>query len=223
MHKLSIYDLDKTITKAATFGPFLAHAVRHATPWRLILVPIVALVTLGYALKLINRARLKEINLGLLLGQRIDQARLTKLARSFAALTLSNNILTEAAAQIAQDRAEGRRIILASASYHFYVAEIGHLLGIDDVIATQVTAIAPGLVSPRIKGENCYAQGKLAMVKAWMAAEGIVRDAYDIRFYSDHISDLPCFDFADQPVVTNPHAPMRAYAASKEWPILDWV
>lgn len=223
MQKLSIYDLDKTITKAATFGPFLAHAVRHAAPWRLILVPFVALVTLGYALKLIKRARLKEINLGLLVGRRIDEPSLTTVARSFAALTLTNNILAEAAQQIEQDRAAGHRIVLASASYHFYVAEIGRLLGIDDVVATHMTKIAPGLVSPRIDGENCYGEGKLSMIKAWMAAQGIARDTSDISFYSDHISDLPCFDFADHAIVTNPHAPMRALATAKAWPIRDWV
>ena len=223
MQTLSIYDLDKTITRVPTFGPFLAHAVRHATPWRLILVPIVALVTLGYMLKLIDRARLKEINLGLLAGRRIDASDLAKLARSFAERTLRNNILAEALDQIAQDRAAGRRIVLASASYHFYVTEIGRMLGIDDVIATHMTAIAPGLVSPRIKGVNCYGEGKLSMIKAWMAAQGIAREASDISFYSDHISDLPCFEFADQAIVTNPHAPMRALANAKAWPIHDWV
>lgn len=223
MQRLSIYDLDKTITRRATFVPFLRHAVMRSAPWRLILLPVVALITLAYGLKLINRGRLKEINLGLLIGHHIDEATLTKLSRSFAVDTLNNNILIKAVEQITQDRAEGHRIVVASASYHFYVAEIGHLLGIDDIIATRTTAIAPGAISPHIDGQNCYGATKFSMIKAWMEEQGIVRGETDIRFYSDHISDLPSFEFADHAIVTNPHPPLRAHALEKQWVVHDWV
>jgi HAD superfamily hydrolase (TIGR01490 family) len=222
MQGLSIYDLDKTITRGATFIPFLRHAVIRLAPWRLMLLPIVIFVTLACGLKLISRGRLKEINLGLLVGQRIDSRTLQDVSRSFAAKTIKNNVLSKAVEQIAKDRAEGRRIVIASASYRFYVAEIGHLLGIDDVIATATTTLAGGLVSPRIDGENCYGPAKLSMIEAWMVEQKIARGDADIRFYSDHISDVPSFDFADQAIVTNPHPPLRAYAITKGWPVHDW-
>ena len=222
MQKLSIYDLDKTITRGATFVPFLRHSVMRLAPWRLALLPIVLIVTLAYGLKLITRGRLKEINLGLLVGRRIDSRTLQDVSRSFAVKTIENNILSKAVKQIAHDRAEGRSIVIASASYHFYVSEIAHLLGIEAVIATKTTALAPRVVSPRIDGENCYGPAKLSMIEAWMVEQKISRDDADIRFYSDHISDVPSFNFADQPIVTNPHPPLRAHAITKGWTVHDW-
>jgi HAD superfamily hydrolase (TIGR01490 family) len=222
MQGLSIYDLDKTITRGATFIPFLQHAVIRLAPWRLMLLPIVMIVTLAYGLKFISRRRLKEINLGLLVGRSIDSSLLQNVSRSFAVKTLENNVLSKAIEQIAKDRAEGRRIVIASASYRFYVSEIAHLLAIDDVIATATTTLAGGLVSPRIDGENCYGPAKLSMIEAWMVERKIARGEADIRFYSDHISDVPSFDFADQAIVTNPHPPLRAYAITKGWPVHDW-
>lgn len=223
MQKLSIYDLDKTITRRATFMPFLAHSVMAAAPWRLVLFPAVIVITLIYALKLINRGRLKEINLGLLLGRRIDDAQLTDVSRRFAVKTLRDNVLALAVDQIAQDRAAGRRIVIASASYRFYVVEIAHLLGIDDVIATRTKRVSPAAISPRIDGENCYGTAKLAMITAWLDTQNIARDDADICFYSDHISDVPSFDFADRAIVTNPHPPLRAHANAKGWTIYDWA
>jgi uncharacterized membrane protein YczE len=38
---LAIYDMDKTITRRATFTPFLIHAALGLAPWRLLLVPLV--------------------------------------------------------------------------------------------------------------------------------------------------------------------------------------
>jgi HAD superfamily hydrolase (TIGR01490 family) len=224
MMKLAIYDMDKTITRRATFGPFLAYAVPRYRPWRMIFWPLVALTSLCFLLKLIDRARLKEINLGLLLGHHIDRAQLAAIARGFAGRTLATNILPLALDQIAQDQAAGRRVVIASASYAFYVREIAALLGVDAVVATEATEAteARGALSPPIVGENCYAQAKLDMVKAWLAAEGIKREAAHIRFYSDHVSDAPCLDWADEAFATNPHAALRRLAGEKGWAVVDW-
>ena len=58
MQPVSIFDMDKTITRAATFGPFLAYAVPRFAPWRIVLLPLVLLTSLGFALGLVRRGRL---------------------------------------------------------------------------------------------------------------------------------------------------------------------
>jgi HAD superfamily hydrolase (TIGR01490 family) len=221
MHKLAIYDMDKTITRTATFGPFLAYAAPRYRPWRLVCLPLVLLATAAYGLRLISRAQLKEMNLAFMLGLRIDSAHVQRLSRGFAARTLANNMLTRALDQIAADRAEGRRIVLATASYDFYVEEIAKLIGVPDVIATNATREA-GFVCPKIDGENCYGAAKLRMVDAWLAAQGITRSDAHIRFYSDHISDAPCLVWADEAFATNPHPRLRALAVQKGWTAFDW-
>jgi HAD superfamily hydrolase (TIGR01490 family) len=222
MHKIAIYDMDKTITRTATFGPFLAYAAPRYRPWRLIYVPLVALATLGYGLRLVNRARLKEINLALMLGGRIGSKKLQDLSRGFAGRTLATNTLARALDQIAVDRAEGLRIVLATASYDFYVEEIARLIGASDVIATKATR-GDGYTRAAIDGENCYGQAKLRRIEAWLAVQGIARADAHIRFYSDHVSDAPCLSYADEAFATNSHAPLRSVAVRKGWTVIDWV
>ncbi len=221
MQLLSIYDMDKTITRAATFGPFLAYAVPRHAPWRVVLLPLVLLTTLSYALKLIDRARLKEINLGLMLGPQIDVDALRRLSKGFAVHTCKKNMLQPALDQIARDRDEGRTIMLATASYDFYVREIGALLGIAEIVATRAATVG-GNYLPKIDGENCYGAAKLTLVEVHLASLGLKREAYHIRFYSDHVSDSPCLEWADEAFATSPHGPLRALAKARGWVIYDW-
>lgn len=221
MQPLSIFDMDKTITRSATFGPFLGYAVPRYRAWRVLLAPLVALTSLGFAIKLVSRGRLKEINLALMMGRRIDAAALADISRGFAGFTLARNSLAGALARVEAERAEGRRVVLATASYAFYVREIAKLLGVTDVIATRTTDL-DGSVSPRIAGENCYGPAKLRMVEDWMAEERITRAGRHIRFFSDHVSDAPCMEWADEAFATNAHAPLRALAAERGWAIIDW-
>jgi hypothetical protein len=66
---LAIYDMDRTITRRATYTPFLLHAALSLAPWRLLMVPLALLFTLAYAARLIDRGRLKELNYNLLVGR----------------------------------------------------------------------------------------------------------------------------------------------------------
>lgn len=222
MHRLAIYDMDKTITRKATWLPFLAHAARAAGPWRLALLPLGGLAALGFALKLYDRGRLKELTQALMLGRAISPARLMAVANGFADDVMATNIFADARTRIAADRAEGYRLVLATASYGFYARAIAERLGIDDVVATQAQGDSHGNILAKIDGENCYGAAKLRMVSEWLAESEIAREQAHIRFYSDHVSDAPVLEWADEPFAVNAHGPLRALAAAKGWPILDW-
>ena len=220
MQRIAIYDLDKTITRRATFGSFLAYAVPRYRPWRILLSPLMIFTVAGFALKLLDRGRLKELNLGLMMGWQIDAGALAAISSRFAGRTLARNVFRPALDRIDADRADGYQIVIASASYAFYVSSIARLLG-TDVIATRTKSIGT-VVSPRIEGENCYGEAKLAMIRDWMAHKGIPRDATHIRFYSDHASDAPSLAWADEGFAANPHGRLRSLAEAKGWSILDW-
>ena len=55
-------------------------------------------------------------------------------------------------------------------------------------------------VGMRIAGGNCYGPAKRAMIEAWLADQGINRAAAYVRVYSDHVSDVPSFDWADEAI-----------------------
>lgn len=223
MTELAIYDMDRTITRVATYTPFLLHAARRRAPWRLLLVPLVILSMLAYVAKLIDRARLKEINHALLLGRHVVPAELATVVASFADRTLAGNILPGALAQIAEDRAAGRRLVLATASYRLYSAAIADRLGFDDVVATNSLIGLDGRIRHKIDGENNYGPAKLRMIEAWMAAEGLARADCRIRFYSDHASDAPVLEWADEPYAVNAHDRLRRLAGARGWPIVEWA
>ena len=220
MTDLAIYDMDRTVTRRGTYTPFLLHCAARRAPWRLLALPLVIGSMLLYFAKMIDRGRLKEINHWLLLGRQIHPDSLAPLVASFAQATLRNNVRPGARAAIARDKAEGRRVVMATASYRFYARGIAEALGFDDTIGTNTILGLDSQVHARIDGQNCYGPAKLKMIEAWLATHGIERGK--VRFYSDHASDAPVFEWADEPVAVNPHDRLRRLAGERGWRIEDW-
>ena len=217
---LAIYDMDRTVTRRATYTPFLLYCAWRLEPWRLLLLPVVAGSMLAYVAKIIDRGRLKEINHRLLLGDKRLPALLKPLIDGFAAKTVAGNVRPGALAAIARDKAQGRRVVMATASYRLYAAAIADVLGFDDCIGTNSIIGLDERVHARIDGNNCYGPAKLVMVEAWLDEQGIERG--QVRFYSDHASDAPVFEWADEAVAVNPHDRLRRMAEARGWPVEDW-
>jgi HAD superfamily hydrolase (TIGR01490 family) len=222
MHHFAVYDMDKTITYAPTWPSFLVFTAKTVAPWRLALLPVAALATLGFVARAIGRARLKEITHRLLLGPALPEAVAMQAAERFADRVVASGIYAGALAQIAEDRAAGYRMVMATASYGFYAQAIATRLGFEALIATGVEREA-GMIRPRIAGENCYGPAKRTMLEAWLAGQGIARADATIRFYSDHVSDIPTFEWADVAIATNPHTQLRARAWERGWRVEDWT
>ena len=222
MTDLAIYDMDRTVTRHATYTPFLLHCAMRRQPWRLALVPFAAGSMLAYVAKLIDRGRLKEINHSLMLGRLVHPDELKPLVESFADKTVKGNIRPGALKAIARDKAEGRRLVLATASYRLYAAAIAERLGFDDVVATGSTVGLNEELVARIEGENCYGPAKKRMLDIWLEAEELSGKHGHVRFYSDHVSDAPVFEWADEAVAVNPHGKLREMATKRGWAVEDW-
>ena len=220
--RLAIYDMDRTITRRATYTPFLIHAALSLAPWRLVLMPLVVLSMGAYVLKLLDRGRLKEINYLLLIGRGVAPERIEPVIESFAEKQIAGNIMPGARRSIAEDRAAGRRLVMATASYRLYAAAIARRLGFDDVIATETGIDARGRIVARIDGANCYGPAKKDMILAWLQREGLERDAVHIRFYSDHVSDHHVHRWADEPVAANAHRRLVRLAEAEGGEVVDW-
>lgn len=215
---ISVYDLDRTITSLPTWTPFLLHAAMVTAPWRLMLSPIVAIAALGHR----NRDRRKETMHRMMLGRAIAPERAARAAGTFADRLVRDHVRPGAREQIAADRAVGRRIVIATAAHAFYARAIADRLGVADLVATQARRNAAGDITPMLDGPNCYGTAKQRMLESWLAEAGIPRTDAHIRFHSDHISDLPTFEWSDEPIAVNPHAPLRTLAAARGWKIADW-
>src|SRR3954454_16470310 len=222
MSELAVYDMDRTVTRRPTYGPFLLHCAVRRAPWRLLLFPFVLLSVLAYAARLIDRAKLKEINHHLLIGHRVHLSALKPLVDSFAEKQVATNIRLGARKAIAQDKAEGRRLVLATASYRLYADAIAERLGFDDVIGTGSIIGLDERVHAKIAGENCYGPAKLRMIADWVESSRIEGTYGHVRFYSDHVSDQPAFEWSDEPVAVNPHGKLRRLAEQRGWAVENW-
>ena len=222
MSDLAIYDMDRTVTRHATYTPFLLHCALHRAPWRLIFLPLVAASMLAYVVRLIDRGELKEINHRLLIGHRVHLSELTPLVESFADRQVASNVRPGARTAIARDKAQGRRLVLATASYRLYADAIARRLGFDDVIGTGSVIGLDERVHAKIGGENCYGPAKMRMIADWVEESGLKCAEGHVRFYSDHVSDLPAFEWADEAVAVNPHDKLRRLAEERRWAVEDW-
>lgn len=218
---VSVFDLDKTLTRNPTYTPLLIHFALGLAPWRLLTAPAVATVMIGHVLKLVSRRRTKELQHRMLVGGSVARADVTRLAQSFATKLDGNGLLAAGRARIAEERAAGRRIVLATAANRYYAEALGALLGVDDIIATGSTWEGDRL-RPEIAGENCYGPAKRAMVEDYFETLGLRRADLHIRFFSDHASDRPMFEWADEQFAVNPSRKLRALARQKGWPVLEW-
>lgn len=201
MQRIALYDLDRTVTRAPTFTPFLLHMAAHGTRLRLLGVPLWVLAMLGYKAGLYGRKPLKQFGLHLLVGRVVKSPALQPRIDAFVARQLARNIQPGARTQVAADRAAGVRLVLVTAAPEIYAGALAAALRFDTCIATRHRRNPEGHLLNAIDGENNYGAEKVRRVEAWLAEQGIARADCHITAYTDHASDAPILDFADAGVL----------------------
>lgn len=217
MQRIALYDLDRTVTRAPTFTPFLVYMAASGNPMRLLGLPLWLLAMLGYKAKLYGRKPLKQFGLRLLVGREVRNAGLQPRIGAFVARQLAHNIQPGALAQIAADRAAGMRLVLVTAAPEIYAEALAQALGFDACIATRHQRDAHGNLLALIDGENNYGTLKVGRVEAWLASRGLTREECHLTAYTDHASDAPILDFADAGVLVGRHTKPRG-----GWSLADW-
>jgi HAD superfamily hydrolase (TIGR01490 family) len=219
--RISVFDLDRTLTRRPTYSLFLLRTAWRVAPWRLLLIPLLLPAAIAYALKLLPRKRMKELMHALLLGRLRDRVVVRKVAEAFARDLVADGLYPAAVEQVRREAAAGRHIVLATAAPALYAAPLGRYLGVADVVATRATWQADQLTS-RISGENCHGREKRRKLQRLLRRRGVRRCDAHIRFFSDDISDLPSFEWCDEAIAVNPRAPLNALARARKWRVLDW-
>lgn len=219
MVPVAVYDLDRTLTRRGTWVPWLRFWLWREAPWRVVLLPLLVLPVLAMALRLTDRGGLKAAVHRIVMGRRLRRDQVAAAAVAFAEALVAREVFPGALAALAQDRAEGRRLVLATASNAYYAEAIGTRLGFELVLATPSRWNGDRL-DWRLGGANNYGGEKAARLAAALPA------ASAFVFKSDHISDLPSFALAlargGMAVAANPSPALRARAIAEGWTIVDW-
>lgn len=217
MQRLALYDLDRTVTFAPTFTPFLVHMAASGNRLRLLGLPLWIFAMIGYKAKLYGRKPLKQFGLRLLVGRVVRSPALRPRIERFVARQVARNIQPGALAQIAADRAAGTRLVLITAAPEIYAAALAEALGFDACIATRHQRDAADNLLALIDGENNYGAEKVGRFEAWLAAQGLAREDLHITAYTDHPSDAPILNFADAGVLVGRYAKPH-----DGWSQVDW-
>lgn len=211
--RIAIYDLDNTLTRRATFTPFLVFAAQRVAPWRLALLPIWIAMMIGYRIGLYDRTALKTRGMRVMLGKDSVE-RLGEIGREFAARRAAGSGFTPAILTLLEeDRASGAQLVVATAAFEFYAREFAALLSIPTVIGTRWDG-------QQIPGGNCYGATKLSRVEEWAGSQGIDLAQAQVRFVSDSFADAPLLDLADEPVFVTASEAKAARAWDRGWRVI---
>lgn len=217
MQRIALYDLDRTVTFAPTFTPFLIHMAASGNRLRLLAVPLWIVAMIGYKLKLYGRKPLKQFGLALLVGKVVRSPALQPRIDRFVARQLARNIQPGARAQIAADREAGVTLVLITAAPEIYAGAMAEALGFHACIATCHRQASDGSLLALIDGANNYGHEKVGRVMGWLARQGLDRDGLHITAYTDHASDAPILNFADTGVLVGRYA-----RPDPRWDQTDW-
>ena len=122
------------------------------------------------------------------------------------------------AALLDEHRANHHELMIISATNLFVSEPIGQMLGVPTVLATEPEIIA-NRYSGRFLGTPTYQQGKVTVLKEWIAdSDHELSGAY---FYSDSLNDLALLEQVDNPITVNPDDDLKAIAEARNWKMID--
>jgi phosphatidylglycerophosphatase C len=203
---LAVFDLDGTIARHDTFGPFLwGYLWRH--PWRL---PR-GLLALPAAARFVfdrDRGAFKGAVIHALLGG-AKRASLDRWAARYVAALIDRGLYQEALDAIATHRAHGDRLLLMSASTDLYVPRIAQALAFDETICTEVRWRTDGRLDGRLSTANCRGEEKRRCLAALIARDAAGR----VYAYGDSRADLDHMQLAQQAYLVNPSSRLAARLA----------
>ena len=155
-------------------------------------------------------------------GRRVTDVQ--KEVERFVATHLQPRIFKQAWACLEAHRQAGDTLLLISASAQHLVQPIAAALGIEHVLAVELS-IEHGInedarYTGGSEGIFSYRGGKVLRLKQWLVEQQITPS--HTTFYSDSRNDLPLLQYVDCPVAVNPDPVLAEVASVEGWRRLDW-
>lgn len=197
---LAVFDLDGTITRFDTLGPFVIGCLARR-PWRLARLPLAVPAAARYPFAR-DRGALKGSLMHAALGG-LPRAWLGQRSAAFVRWLLQGALYEEALTAIAAHRRRGERLVLMSASADLYVPQIAQALGFELALCSRVRWREDGRLDGRLEGANCRGLEKQRLLRALIERE---RPAH-VYAYGNSAADVPHLLLAQEGYLVN--APRR--------------
>ncbi len=140
-----------------------------------------------------------------------------KLADDFVEHILVEYVYPEGREIIRKHKEAGRLVVLVSGTLDTITSRIAYLLGIDEVISTELERGSKHYLA-KIIGNAVYGEEKVSRIKKYCEEKGSSLDT--AWAYGNHQSDLPMLKAVGHPTAINPDWKLRSYAKKHNWPVL---
>lgn len=217
IQEIAIFDLDGTLTHQDTYLAFLLHTLKKH-PLRIFRCWHLPFVVLIFKLKLKKNNWLKEQFLTAI-AAKLPFEKLHELVTSFIHDLEKRGVRSRGIEEINRKKCGNSIIILATASFDFYVEPLAKSLGIEHVICSLSQRNTNKSLTGKLEGNNCYGDEKLVRLKAYCAENNIEGHT---TMYSDHHTDIPVLDWSDNAVMVNPTDTLKNLGLKKGYQLVDW-
>ena len=197
---LAVFDLDGTITNCDTYISFLLF-ILFKKPQRFINASWLPFAVLIHKMGLRNNSWLKEKFLTSIVSG-FTNTEIDQWTHDFSNNILNKHTFVAAKDKINEHLNHGHQLILASASFDFYVEKIGKQLGFHHIVCTKSSWNKNNRLLGIIDGENCYGQNKVRSLQKLITANNIRFDSSIC--YTDHHSDIALLNWATKGIAINP-------------------
>ncbi|MCY7289929.1 MAG: HAD-IB family hydrolase [Cryobacterium sp.] len=163
----------------------------------------------------VHLASIRERALEVVVGYRRDE--LVALSTEIFDARLLRRLWPETVAVARAHLVAGREVWLVSATAQEVADVIAERLGLTGALGTRLEAV-DGVFTGRLTDGVCHGPRKAIAAEAQAARSGA--DLAACWAYSDSHNDIPLLDLVGHPVVVNPDAKLRRYAAARQWPVM---
>lgn len=141
-------------------------------------------------------------------------------ARSWFRRDIEGHVCIEGRARVADHLERGHVVALLTSGTRFSVTPLAELLGVRDLLCTELEVEA-GVLTGRHIAPACAGAGKVVYAERFAAERGI--DLSRSYFYTDSFSDLPMLERVGCPRVINPDPRLKRRARTRGWEIERWT
>jgi HAD superfamily hydrolase (TIGR01490 family) len=121
---------------------------------------------------------------------------------------------------VAEHQRAGDLVAIVTGATTYTAWPIARRLGIEHVLATELSLDDHGCFTGGAVDPICYGAGKVTRVEALGAREGF--GFADCAFYTDSYTDLPLLERVAEPVVVNPDVRLKREAQRRGWRVETW-
>ena len=148
-----------------------------------------------------------------------DMSYLLKLRHQFIDEKIKPIMTQTGKKLIDESQAEGKTVIIATATNDFVTRPIADLFNVDTLIATEFE-IQNNKFTGKVLGEPCFRDGKLNKVKKWINENDY--DLSETSFYSDSFNDLPLLEQVKYPVIVDGDDKLVEIGKNNNWECISF-